>query len=166
MQLATDSKDRKWPIKIGVAEYRRVLADLKIDLGLTRYPGPSGQPLTVDLHESPSVLLDVLWSICRFEAQKISENKAGFEDALFGAPLNEFRAAFFEELTLFFRNLNREQDAEAIQNYLEFQTKMLTAQLEQQRRDIEAIGGNSTTSSKSTPESPESKTPDPSLSGN
>lgn len=154
MQFVQDKSGRNWPLQLDVTAYRRVLSDLNIDLGLSKYPGRTGQPLTVELMESPASLLGVCWSICRFEAQKTGINQQAFEAEFFGERLPALRAAFFEEWLLFFRSLGQAQDAEAIQNILKFHALVMEKTLQEQQQEL---GDTSTAKSKATPESPESQ---------
>lgn len=154
MQIVTDNKGVAWEIAIDYEALRRVKTDTKIDLGLPRYPGPSGLPLSVELYDSPSSLLDVLWSICRPRAATKGINKAAFEAAFFGPQLNEGRAAFFSEWQLFFQSLQQTEEADSLKNFLTLIPLKKQQLLESQESEI---GVASRSLASGTPASSESK---------
>src|SRR4051794_1701521 len=96
-QIVEDSQGLTWELRLDLDAYKRVRTDTKIDLGLGKYPGPSGLPLSTELYDSPFSLLDVCWSIMRRTAEKQSINRRTFDEGFMGEKLDGLRAAFFQE---------------------------------------------------------------------
>lgn len=151
MRVVKDAKGRAWEIQVDFDCVRRVKADTHIDLGLAKYPGPSGQPLMVDLYESPMQFLEVLWSVCRIRAvSEIRINQSEFEAGFFGPELDMAKDAFFEEWEGFFQKLGRAQDSETIANFRELIPRTIQQVVEQQRKELSP---QSSDSGSNTPES-------------
>lgn len=163
MQTIRDKDGRAYDLSLNIQSYRRVKQDTGIDLTLTQSPGPSGQPLIVDLFGSAIVLLDVLWSIVRPNAQKEKVSRDTFEAGFFGPAFVEARQAFIEELELFFQTLGRDDEAEMIKAVPGAERTNLAKIIENLRS---GAGDQQTTSLKSGAESSESPTPDDSPSAN
>lgn len=163
MKTFVDGKKRGYNLSLNVQSYRRVKEETGLDLCLTKAPGPSGQPLSVELNESVGTLLDVLWSIVRPGAQKQNITKDDFEMAMFGPPFELARTSFFEELAVFCRTLGREEEAQMLEAYPNASraetSKIVTALLK-------SAGTGSTTTSNDAPENLDLPTSDGSLSEN
>lgn len=163
MRIIKDNEDRAYELAITIGTYRQVKQDTGIDLALINAPGPSGQPLIADLHNSTLVFLDVLWSLVRHKAQKNKVSRDVFDAAFFGEKFVETRTAFFEELELFFRNQGRTGEADEIAAIPEAELATLSRILE----NLKKSGGEiQTTSLRSGAASSESSTPTGSPSGN
>ena len=150
MRTITDSQGRAYDLDLNVQSYRRVLADTGIDLGLIKGPGPKGQPLLVEIRESITTLFDVLWAIVRPKAQKSKVNFDDFQTAFFGPEYIAARDAFLEEWALYCRTLGRVSDAEIVEKFQEARESETSSALKTLN---EGIGGFSTTSLSSPPES-------------
>lgn len=164
MRIIKDNEDRAYELAITIGTYRQVKQDTGIDLALINAPGPSGQPLIADLHNSTIVLLDVLWSLVRHKAQKNKVSRDVFDAAFFGEKFVETRTAFFEELELFFRNQGRTEEADEISAIPEAERATLGRILENLTKN--SGSETQTTSSRSGADSSESSTPIDSPSGN
>ena len=146
MQFIKDTQGRTWEININFDAIKRVKADLKIDLGMAKYPGASGAPLMVELYESPMAMLDVLWSLCRLRASELRVKRDEFDEGFFGPELDAAKAAFFEEWENFFQKLGRAEDQEMISNFLKLMPRTSQEALEAQRRELTPVSSDSASS--------------------
>ncbi len=99
MQTFRDNAGRSWLVAIDVAAIKRVRALLTYDL-LTVLDGKGAAPLTSD----PVVLVDVLYVLCKPEADRLGVSDEEFGRALGGDALREATDAFVEALIAFCPN--------------------------------------------------------------
>lgn len=157
MKIIYDSSDRAYELAITIKNYRQVKQDTGIDLALINAPGPSGQPLIADLHNSTLVLLDVLWSLVRVKAQKNKVSRDEFDAAFYGPKFADARQAFIEELELFFQTQGRVEEAAEILAVPEAERASLARILDNLKAGSST--GEPTTLSRSGAESSASSTP-------
>ena len=177
MKPFKDSQGRDWEITVNVGTLKRVKAIMEADI---LDIGPTFERLMVD----PIFLVDVLWGLCKPQA----ESKHGITEEDFGAAfsgdaISRARTALAMEIRDFFpspeersaaqaamikakslRDLLREKMSEAIRetDETDLVTKVMAAAKREMEKELQQILGDSSTGS---PESPVS-TPAPSRSGN
>lgn len=96
----TDGKGRVWELAIDVAAVKRVRALLEIDLYEVA-TGPGAQALAA-LITDPCKLVDVLFALCRDQAQRQNVSDEDFGRGFAGDSLQAAAESFLEELIDFF----------------------------------------------------------------
>jgi hypothetical protein len=129
MRAFKDSAGREWTVSINIGSIKRVRDLMKlngesIDL-LTPFTGP--QPLVNRLFLDLCLLVDVLYCLCRPQAQERKVSDEDFGAAIAGEESKAASEAFFEELISFFQKAGREETA-----------KILAGNLDLVRQEMEA----------------------------
>lgn len=71
MQSFLDKNKKKWTIEINVGNARKVKAECNIDLiNAIDFSAGSEKNVLQELHDDPCALVDVIWCLCREQAQK------------------------------------------------------------------------------------------------
>lgn len=157
MHTFTDNAGRVWTIVINVATIKRVRAFLNVDLA--RLFDDGAKPLG-ELLADPVQLADVLYCLCKDEADRHSVTDMDFGAALAGDCLAQAADAFVDELIDFFPHVRgRENLRKLIQASRNLTDKLLEhAEAELSNVDIEREAnrlidsfGNWQASSESTP---------------
>jgi len=99
MHTFADNAGRTWTVAINVAAVKRVRALLKLDLYTLLDDG--FRPLAA-LVSDPVRLADVLFCLCKDEAEKVKVTDEDFGRALAGDSITLAAEALVEELTSFF----------------------------------------------------------------
>jgi DNA-binding ferritin-like protein (Dps family) len=102
MARFTDAEKREWSLQVSVSTRNRVLADTGADL----YAAASGelfQKLATDL----DLMVKILWSVVRPDAERRQVTADEFTDALGGDVLEAAQAAMLEALADFFPSQRR-----------------------------------------------------------
>jgi hypothetical protein len=121
-----DGKAATWTIELNYDAMRRVQADTRLDLTMPfRGVATGDSPINL-INQSIIVLLDVLWSICRLQADGYRIKRAFFETYIEGEPLEEARQKLMEELSSFFRRNRREADADFVDEMSDVALKIQT----------------------------------------
>lgn len=94
----TDTQGREWQVSITVATVKRVKQDTGFDLLAV----VGGESAVTRLSTDPVLLVDVLYSILKPEADSRKIDAEGFAAAIAGDALDTCTAAFLEELANFF----------------------------------------------------------------
>lgn len=103
MKSFKDSKDRTWLITINVGAIKKVRAILNIDLlNIAETEGKSDFSLLQKLYDDPVLLVDVIYVLCKDEADKQNISDEDFGQGMTGAALDSAVTAFLAELTEFF----------------------------------------------------------------
>lgn len=100
MRRFTDSKGRGWDVAINVLAVKRVRGMLGVDLNGLITDG--ARPLAA-LLDDPCQLVDVLYVLCRNQAEDAGITDEQFGEAMGGDSLSRAADAFLEELIDFFR---------------------------------------------------------------
>ncbi|QDU39670.1 hypothetical protein Mal4_40160 [Maioricimonas rarisocia] len=101
MSNFTDRTGRTWQVDVNVAAVKRVRDTLGINLLAVL---DDGARLLADLHDDPILLVDVLYVICRPEAETAGVDDEAFGRAMSGDALLAAHAALIEGLEGFFPN--------------------------------------------------------------
>ncbi len=154
-----DSANRTWTVTINVDAIRRVRSLLNIDLLKVL---DDGCKLLADLHDDPVLLVDVLYCLCKPQADAQNVSDEDFGRAMFGDAILHAHTAFIEELSDFFPSARQRA---AIKKVIGKTTQVVDRLLDHAEAKIEEVdpddvvkkliasSGNSPESSDSTPES-------------
>lgn len=164
MKSFADNAGRTWMLQVNVGTIRRVRALCDLDLANIIQLEPGKTP-KVDLLEQlagdPVLLVDVLYAVCKEEAdhKKISDEEFG--RAMAGDAIEHATAALLDEIIDFFPEAKRQVFSKILSATRRFQNKTkqaLTAMLSDPALDnqIDDALERLTSSSGSSPESPES----------
>lgn len=99
MPTFKDNQGREWPVEINVAAVKRVRRLLDVDL-LQIYEGKLLDQLATD----PILLVDVLYVLCKPEADARSVSDEDFGRAMAGDAIDAASRAFQESIVLFHRS--------------------------------------------------------------
>lgn len=101
MHVFKDTEGRSWMLSINVTSIRRVRGLVGVDL--CKLIDDKLQPFA-DLVSDPCKLVDVLYCLCKDEADKRGVSDEDFGRAMAGDVIDESINAFTEELIDFFQN--------------------------------------------------------------
>ena len=105
MKSFTDNKGRTWMIEVTVATVKRVRALCKVDLNsiveLDKNSKPSAE-LLERLSSDPVLLVDVLYAVCKPQADKQNITDEDFGEAMAGDAIEHATTALLEEIVDFF----------------------------------------------------------------
>ena len=99
MSVFKDGQDRQWNVNVTVASVKRVIDLLDIDL----LDVPINGDLFARLRTNDVLLCDVLYVLCKPEADVIEVTSEDFGGALAGESITRAEEAFWGSLTDFFR---------------------------------------------------------------
>ena len=164
MKTFKDNADRVWTVAINVAAVKRVRGTLDIDLyGLVAGGGSKLGELLAD----PITLVDVLYVLCKAEADAASVTDEDFGRAMAGDTIQHASDAFVAELIDFFPDprvraalLKVTEAGRKVRDLMMTEMEARAAAL-----DVASLARTLTASSGDSPEFLAS-TPDPSLSAN
>ena len=100
MKPFTDNANRTWTVTINVDAIKRVRSLLEIDLLKVL---DDGCKLLADLHDDPVLLVDVLYCLCKTQADSQNLTDEDFGRAMFGDAILHAHKALIEELADFSR---------------------------------------------------------------
>jgi len=165
MKPFTDKEGREWPVVVNVGAVKRVRDALGVDL-LDVAKGD----LLVHLADDPVLLVNVLYVLCRPEADARGVSDEDFGRAMVGGVLDEAASALMKELLDFFPSAQRARALGKLATLLEAQeqaVKEATAALPPLPADLSGVAlaeteapaeaggdssGNSPASAESTPQ--------------
>ena len=122
MRTFKDNAGRSWSVSVNVDTARRLRSMANVDLmelveaperedasggrtdsdGLPLRAAPVRKPLLERLIRDPILLCDVLYVVCKEEADKLNVSDADFGRALYGTAIAAARSALLEEIADFF----------------------------------------------------------------
>ena len=132
MKSFKDSGGRTWALAINIDTVKRVKSLVQVDLTDMTAGDP---PLVARLGIDVILLCDVLYAVCKPQADKEGVSDEQFGQAMGGDALVLGQQALMEELTDFFQKLGRREVARMI----ETQAKLIQAAVSQAEKRIEAI---------------------------
>ncbi len=100
MKQFTDSKKRRWDVSVTVAAIKRVRTLLEVDLLDILGNGELITKLVTD----PVLLVDVLYVMCKPQADEQGVSDEQFGEAMAGEPINDATRALLEDLANFSPN--------------------------------------------------------------
>ena len=110
MKSFTDNKGRTWTLEVTVATVKRVRALCKVDLNsiveLDKNNKPSAE-LLEQLSTDPVLLVDVLYAVCKPQADKLGVSDEDFGEAMAGDAIEHATSALLEEVIDFFPEAKR-----------------------------------------------------------
>ena len=101
MKTFTDNADRTWTVTINVDSVKRVRTLVQVNLLDVL---DDGCKLLAELHDDPVLLVDVLYCICKPEADAQNVTDEEFGRAMSGDAILQASTALLEELSDFFPN--------------------------------------------------------------
>jgi hypothetical protein len=135
MKSFTDNKGRIWTIEVTVATVKRVRALCKVDLNsiveLDKNNKPSAE-LLERLSSDPVLLVDVLYAVCKPQADKLGVSDEDFGEAMAGDAIEHATTALLEEVINFFPESKRmvmQRILSASRKFSEAARKKLEAEL-------------------------------------
>ena len=120
MKTFQDNAGHTWTISVNVDAVKRVRAHLDIDL-LEAVEGK----LIERLRDDPILLCDVIYVLCKPEADAAGITDEQFGQAMAGEAIDHATVAFMEELVGFFRKGRRELLAKALERLGEVEAKAI-----------------------------------------
>ena len=110
MKTFTDNKGRTWTLEVTVATVKRVRALCSVDLNsiveLDKNNKPSAE-LLERLSSDPVLLVDVLYAVCKPQADKLGITDEDFGEAMAGDAIEYATSALLEEIIDFFPEVKR-----------------------------------------------------------
>jgi len=135
MKSFTDNKGRTWTLEVTVATVKRVRGLCKIDLNsiveLDKNNKPSAE-LLERLSSDPVLLVDVLYAVCKPQADKLGITDEDFGEAMAGDTIEHATTALLEEVINFFPESKRmvmQKILSASRKFSEAARKKLEAEL-------------------------------------
>ena len=122
MRLFKDNEAREWTVEITVATVKRVRDLLDVDL----MESVNGK-LVEQLANDPVLLVDVLYSICKPQADRDGVSDEQFGEAMAGDAIERGTMAFLEELVDFFPAPRRGLLAKVIEKMKKLEGMAITA---------------------------------------
>ena len=104
MKPFNDTANRTWTVTINVDAIKRVRSLLSIDLLKVL---DDGCKLLAELHDDPILLVDVLYCLCKPQADLLKITDEDFGRAMFGDAILHAHTAFIEELADFFPSVRQ-----------------------------------------------------------
>lgn len=135
MRTFNDNAGRTWTVAINVDAMKRVRSLCDVDL---MDVVSDGGKLLDRLIADPVLLCDVIFAVCREEADAKGISDADFGRAMAGDPIDHATNALLEELVDFFPKARREVLAGALEKmrrYAEMATQVAKAKLEDPELD-------------------------------
>jgi hypothetical protein len=155
MRSFRDNKGRTWAIEINVWAVKKVRGLLNVNLtGLV----DDGFEKLAELMKDTITVIDVIYVLCKDEADKAGVSDEDFGRAMFGDALAHAKDAFLEELTDFFEDRRiRESLRKVLSLSRSLQDQMMEQMTEQMDRiDLDAEVQKLSESLRSAPASSES----------
>ena len=135
MKTFTDNKGRIWTLEVTVATVKRVRALCRVDLNsiveLDKNNKPSAE-LLERLSSDPVLLVDVLYAVCKPQADKLGVTDEDFGEAMAGDSIEYATSALLEEVINFFPESKRmvmQRILSASRKFSEAARKKLEAEL-------------------------------------
>ena len=122
MRTFTDSTGRAWSLAINVDAVKRVKALVNVDL-LQAVEGKLIEQLVAD----PILLCDVVFSLCKPQADQLGVSDEDFGRAMAGDAIEQATSAMLEELVDFFPSRRRALLTKAVGKFKTLQDTVLTA---------------------------------------
>lgn len=104
MHTFNDNKGRTWSIDVNVTSIRRVRDLVKVNLYAV---GEQGSTVLDDLRGDPVLLVDVLYCLCRPQADQQGVTDEQFGEAMAGDAVDDATAALLEDVSDFFPKARR-----------------------------------------------------------
>lgn len=104
MQTFKDSEGRSWNLAVNVAAIKRVRDLVKVNLYAV---GDPGSTVLADLSGDPVLLVDVLYCLCKPQADAQNVTDAQFGEAMGGNAVDDATQALLEEVSDFFPKARR-----------------------------------------------------------
>ena len=142
MRVFQDAKSTEWTIDLNASTLRRVQALLSINLTLPNdKDAVTGQTLGERIVRDTMLVVDVLWAVCKPQAETLGLTEEQFAERLGGGTLRAAKTVLIEEWADFFQKLGQDEMAQAIAKTAELQTAIGAETLKQIERLSLAIMG-------------------------
>ena len=124
MHLFKDTVGREWEVTINVTSMKKVRSLLSVDLYRL---AEDGFRLLHGLLDDPCLFVDVLFVLCREQAEKRGVSDEDFGRGLCGSPLEKATDAFLEEFVDFFPESKQRPLREAMAKMRAVDEKLMLA---------------------------------------
>ena len=111
MKTFRDNKRRVWTLEVNVAAIKRVRGLCKVDLNSIVEVDAENRPtahLLEQLSSDPVLLVDVLYAICKPEADKLGVSDEDFGESMAGDAIEQATEALLDEIVDFFPSAKRQ----------------------------------------------------------
>ena len=111
MKTFRDNKRRVWTLEVNVAAIKRVRGLCKVDLNSIVEVDSENRPtarLLEQLSSDPVLLVDVLYAICKPDADKQGVTDEEFGEAMAGDAIEQATEALLDEIVDFFPSAKRQ----------------------------------------------------------
>lgn len=111
MKTFRDNKRRVWTLEVNVAAIKRVRGLCKVDLNSIVEVDSENRPtarLLEQLSSDPVLLVDVLYAICKPDADKQGVTDEEFGEAMAGDAIEQATEALLDEIVDFFPSARRQ----------------------------------------------------------
>ncbi len=111
MKTFRDNKRRVWTLEVNVAAIKRVRGLCKVDLNTIVEVDSENRPtarLLEQLSSDPVLLVDVLYAICKPDADKQGVSDEEFGEAMAGDAIEQATEALLDEIVDFFPSAKRQ----------------------------------------------------------
>jgi len=111
MKTFRDNKRRVWTLEVNVAAIKRVRGLCKVDLNSIVEVDSENRPtahLLEQLSSDPVLLVDVLYAICKPEADKLGVSDEDFGASMAGDAIEQATEALLDEIVDFFPSAKRQ----------------------------------------------------------
>ena len=122
MKTFTDNAQREWSVELNVTSMKRIRDLAEVDL--MDILGEGGN-LMVRLQEDPILLCNVIYAICKPQADKLSVSDEQFGEAMAGDAIDKGMEALLAELINFIPGRKRVLFEKAMGKMSEYQTRLL-----------------------------------------
>ncbi len=135
MKTFTDNAGRSWTVAINVSAIKRVRDLLDVDLASTADGDEKSKKLLAQLMVDPILLCDVVYCLCKPEADKLGVSDEDFGRAMGGDSLGQARGAILAELVNFSPNPDQRRVAKKAVDKLKSMESKAMAHVEKQIDD-------------------------------
>ena len=104
MRTFKDNQGRDWSVQFTVGTIKRVRELLGVNLVSIADGDPAGDVINTRLQTDFEFIVDVLYCVCKPQADELGVNDIAFGESLGGDSLGDAQRALIEELVLFFPN--------------------------------------------------------------
>lgn len=135
MKTFTDNAGRSWSIAINVNAIKRVRDLLDVDLASTVDGDEQSKKLLAQLMVDPILVCDVVYCVCKPEADKLGITDEDFGRAMAGDAIGQAREALLAELVNFSPSPDQRRVAQKAINKLKLMESKAMAHVEKQIDD-------------------------------
>lgn len=123
MKQFADAAGNAWIVSVTIGAFERIEAITGIDLtDLTATRQGKAMPVGVEVTTNYKLLGNVLYAVCQPQAERLGLTQKDFIDLLSGEVMAQAFACFADEMTSFFRSMNRQDQVAVLEKQMEVLT--------------------------------------------